>query len=199
MASRRYGFVAPQSSCGDTIARDYLSMTPPLLARLDARDRALFARLALDTGRAHTLRRSWTLITHLGGARGTIGACVLSMLLPDVTAAIAWRALLVLGLSHLIVHVVKRFAVRERPTVRLSFEALIAVPDQFSFPSGHACAAMAVAAAYASMFPLLAAPLLVLAMLVGLSRVVLGVHYPGDVLVGQMIGLVTAAMFMAVW
>jgi undecaprenyl-diphosphatase len=35
-------------------------------------------------------------------------------------------------------------------------------------------------------------PLLVLAWLVGFSRVMLGVHYPGDVLVGQAIALITA-------
>jgi undecaprenyl-diphosphatase len=100
--------------------------------------------------------------------------------------------LLVLGVSHAIVQIVKRFAVRERPAVRMSFNALIAVPDRFSFPSGHACAAMAVAAAFAGAFPTLAVPLLGLAMVIGLSRVVLGVHYPGDVAVGQAIALVTA-------
>jgi undecaprenyl-diphosphatase len=68
----------------------------------------------------------------------------------------------------------------------------VEVPDRFSFPSGHACAAMSVAIGFAVAFPALAAPLLVLAWLVGFSRVVLGVHYPGDVLVGQAIALITA-------
>jgi undecaprenyl-diphosphatase len=151
-------------------------MTPTLLTRLDARDRALFARLTLNSGGAPTRRAVWTMITHLGGARASIGVCLMSMLLPRVSLAIVARALVLLGLSHLIVHVVKRFAVRERPSVRMSFETMIAVPDRFSFPSGHACAAMTVAAAYAWSFPSLAVPLLTLAMLVGFSRVLLGVH-----------------------
>jgi undecaprenyl-diphosphatase len=74
----------------------------------------------------------------------------------------------------------------------LPIEALIQVPDRFSFPSGHACAAMAVAVGFASAFPALAPLLLVLAAVVGFSRVALGVHYPGDVLVGQAIALLCA-------
>ena len=164
-------------------------MRLPLLERLDAQDRALFVRLALDAGCAHSRRSFWTTITHVGGARASIGACLLSLAIPSVTVLIAWRALLLLGLSHAVVQVVKRYAGRERPATRLSYQALIAVPDRFSFPSGHACAAMAVAVAYAWAFPALALPLLLLALIVGVSRVMLGVHYPGDVAVGQAIAL----------
>lgn len=171
-------------------------MTQPLLARIDARDRALFARLALDTRRAHPSRGAWTVITHLGGARWSIGACVASLPLPGVTLMMVWRALLLLGVSHVIVQLLKRFAVRPRPSERLPFVALIAAPDRFSFPSGHSCAAMAVAVAYASSFPPLALPLLTLALLVGLSRVVLGVHYPSDVVVGQAIALVCGSLML---
>lgn len=166
-------------------------MMPALLTRLDARDRALFARWAMDARRAHRFRPFWTAITHLGGARATISICLLSTLLPGVRVGTAGRALVLLGLSHVLVQVVKRFAVRERPTARLCLDALICVPDRFSFPSGHACAAMTVAVVYAWAFPVLALPLLTLAALVGLSRVLLGVHYPGDVAVGQAIALVT--------
>ncbi len=81
--------------------------------------------------------------------------------------------------------------------MRLGFEALIVAPDRFSFPSGHACAAMAVAVAYAWAFPAFAVPLLLAALLVGFSRVMLGVHYPGDVAVGQAIALLSAFVMLA--
>ncbi len=50
---------------------------------------------------------------------------------------------------------------------------------------------MAVAASFAFIVPALALPLLCLAVLIGFSRVVVGVHYPGDVLVGQALALAT--------
>ena len=168
------------------------SIPAGFLARLDARDRALFVRLAHDSRHAHPLPRVWMVITHAGGARASIGICLLSTLVPGVSIRLAWHSLLLLGVSHLIVQIVKRFAGRPRPSSSLHFHALIAVPDRFSFPSGHACAAMSVAVAYAWTFPLLAIPLLLVALAVGASRVVLAVHYPGDVVMGQAIALVTA-------
>lgn len=112
--------------------------------------------------------------------------------MPTVSAMIAWRTLLLLGVSHAVVQIVKRTVGRPRPVAGAALPSLVEVPDRFSFPSGHACAAMAVAVGFASAFPPLSLPLLLMAWLVGFSRVVLGVHYPGDVLVGQAIALVTA-------
>jgi undecaprenyl-diphosphatase len=164
----------------------------PWIRGLDARDRALFARCALSPSCALLARRFWLIVTHAGGARASIGVCLASLLVPAATWDMAWRTLLLLGVSHLVVQVVKRTVGRPRPTAQQSFEALVAVPDRFSFPSGHACAAMAVAVGFATAFPALTVPLLVVAWLVGFSRVVLGAHYPGDVLMGQAIALITA-------
>lgn len=174
-------------------------MIAPLLTRLDARDRALFVRLALDGRRPHAMSAVWIVLTHVGGARWSIALCLCSALLPAGSWGHVWRSMVLLGLSHVAVQLVKRFALRERPTIRLSFQALVSVPDHFSFPSGHSCAAMAVALSYAILAPALAVPVLVFAILIGLSRVVLGVHYPGDVVVGQAIALVTAYVMHVVW
>jgi undecaprenyl-diphosphatase len=107
-------------------------------------------------------------------------------------------ALATLTLSHLIVQLVKRTVVRVRPSMRYRHAGLVRDPDRFSFPSGHATASMAVALSYGAVFFDWAVPLAVLAALVGFSRVRLGVHYPSDVLIGQVIAGATAAGVRAV-
>ena len=170
-------------------------MQNTLLVRLDERDRALFAR-CLDHARA---RRgwcaAWTVLTHLGGTLCSITAALLPLLLFDGPIHDAARfALATLAISHAGVQLVKRSVSRPRPSRAGGWKALTREPDRFSFPSGHSCAAMAVAFAYALAFPLLALPLIGVAVLVGASRVFLGVHYPGDVLVGQLIAISTAML-----
>jgi undecaprenyl-diphosphatase len=75
----------------------------------------------------------------------------------------------------------------------------VSVPDRFSFPSGHSAAVMSVAFIHAANFHSLAVLMIVLATLVGFSRVKLGVHYPGDVLVGQLIAILTGVAVRALW
>lgn len=163
-----------------------------IIRRLDARDRALFVRWsAFERATART-RVLWTAVTHLGGAVSTIGATVLPLALGGPLRAAAARALAALVASHLIVRFVKRTCSRPRPSAAMAIRALIREPSCSSFPSGHAAAAMAVACVYALSFPPLAPLLIPAAMLVGASRVFLGVHYPGDVLIGQLVALLTA-------
>jgi undecaprenyl-diphosphatase len=92
---------------------------------------------------------------------------------------------------------VKRGTLRERPYQVLSGVAIGAVPlDRFSFPSGHTLHAVAFTMVAALHYPGLAAPLTVFTVLTGASRVVLGLHYPSDVLAGAAIGaLIAGASF----
>lgn len=72
--------------------------------------------------------------------------------------------------------------------------SLVDAPDRFSFPSGHAAAALSVALGIGLVVPAaLAAAVIGLGLLVGLSRCYLGVHYPGDVLVGWVLAVAAFA------
>lgn len=64
--------------------------------------------------------------------------------------------------------------------------------DEYSFPSGHTLHVVAFGIILSTYYPSLAWPLGVFAVLVALSRVVLGLHYPSDVLVGAGIGAASA-------
>jgi undecaprenyl-diphosphatase len=120
------------------------------------------------------------------------------MLLGGAIRHAATLALITLVASHLIVQAIKRTVGRPRPSRRDDdMQRTWAIePDRFSFPSGHSAAAMSVALVYAIAFPAITPVLLPLALFVGFSRVRLGVHYPGDVLAGQVIAAVTALVVM---
>lgn len=127
-------------------------------------------------------------LTHLGDAWVTIGAALLVAILGEPQLGLAM--LVANALSHIPVQILKRLVARPRPSDAFGRPlALVPLPDPFSFPSGHAAAASAVAATASIAHPGIAAAALPLAALVGWSRVALRVHHPGDVLAGVALGL----------
>jgi undecaprenyl-diphosphatase len=73
----------------------------------------------------------------------------------------------------------------------------VPMPESASFPSGHTASAVAFAAAVGPAFPALTVPLGLLACAVGYSRIHTGVHYPGDVVAGAVLGTGAAAAVLA--
>ncbi len=71
------------------------------------------------------------------------------------------------------------------------------MPESSSFPSGHAASAFTFAYSISRHLPGLALPLRLLAAGVAYSRIHTGVHYPGDVVVGSIVGAGTAATVAA--
>lgn len=85
--------------------------------------------------------------------------------------------------------VLKNTCQRRRPPEAIpSFNSVIVASDRFSFPSGHTCGAFLLAALVSSYSPALALPVYLWASAVGTSRVVLGVHFPTNILAGALIG-----------
>lgn len=171
-------------------------MTTHLLLRLEARDRALMVRWVISPGAPRRTRWAWTAVTQLGGTGPSIVAAAAPWFRCCALHDASRLALSTLVLSHLVVQLIKRTVVRTRPARAGLPSALVREPDRFSFPSGHAAAAMSVAVGYGVVFPALAAPLLGLALLVGFSRVRLGAHFPGDVLAGQSLALGAGALLI---
>lgn len=96
--------------------------------------------------------------------------------------------------------VVKPLGRRRRPdrtSVAVPVDRQIRMPGSRSFPSGHTAAAVAFASGVGRVMPLAGIPLHVLAALVAYSRVHTGVHYPGDVLAGSLLGAVLADLTAA--
>jgi undecaprenyl-diphosphatase len=71
--------------------------------------------------------------------------------------------------------------------------------DRYSFPSGHTLHAVTFTAIAIHHVPMLAVPLVPFALLIGASRVVLGLHYPTDVLAGATLGAGIAASTLMLW
>ena len=95
--------------------------------------------------------------------------------------------------------IVKHGLKRRRPCHTIpEITNLVNMPDEFSFPSGHTAGAFIMAALLSRAVPQIALPLYLLAGLVGLSRVYNGVHYPGDVLMGFVLGVASAQLALTV-
>lgn len=103
----------------------------------------------------------------------------------------ALASALAIGGSVLLFKVIKSLVSRPRPYESWQgLTSLVPAPDKFSFPSGHTMTAFAVWAVLAEGVPVFGPIFLTMALLIGASRVFLGMHYPTDVLVGALLGSV---------
>ena len=125
-----------------------------------------------------------TVLALVGGQRGLTAAA--HMAVTGLAALLLYRLL-------------KRWTRRPRP-YRVCPGVIAHVPplDEFSFPSGHTLQAVSFSIVALAWYPLLAPLLLGFTGLVAASRVILGLHYPSDVLAAIAIGgsLGTASLWL---
>lgn len=114
----------------------------------------------------------------------------------DVAAQMALAAVLNFTLYSFL----KRWTGRPRPFVACpDIRACARALDRFSFPSGHVQHALAFTIILLAHFPAAAFWLLPITVLITLSRVTLGLHYPSDVAAGAAIGTIVAGTVIALY
>jgi undecaprenyl-diphosphatase len=142
----------------------------------------------------------WASIIGARGGLWVVAGAITLIAAPKKRMA-AFRLLLSITLAGLLVDdVVKPIVGRVRPYVdHPEYRELGVRPEDPSFPSGHAATAAAGAVALTRMWPGPATVAIAwpLAIIIAISRIALGVHFPSDVVMGFAIGFATARVVCA--
>lgn len=162
------------------------SQTRKLLANADARLYLMLGRLQERIG-LYRLARS---ISFTGdGYAYLLIAVTLLILVPETGLAVTLCGVLAFAMELPLYVILKKLFRRQRPYKVVSALAPIHQPsDEFSFPSGHTAAGFLMAYILSHFFPHLFWPMYIWAGLIGLSRVLLRVHFVSDVLAGVLLG-----------
>lgn len=108
---------------------------------------------------------------------------------PDQTREYLHLALFAFLLERVLYFTFKNLFRRRRPPAALEgFEAVIRASDRFSLPSGHTSAAFLFVTFLCLGLHWIFLPLYAWALAVGASRVILGVHFPTDIVLGALLG-----------
>jgi undecaprenyl-diphosphatase len=170
-----------------------------LFRRIDAVEHTWCLRLNRGCHQA-SVRQLFTVVSRLGDG---VFWYALILLLPVIYGEAALYAavrMAIVGFTGVALYkYLKGRLVRERPYISLAgivpgTKAL----DRYSFPSGHTLHAVSFTVLAVASFPELAWLCVPFATLVAMSRVVLGLHYPSDVVAGALLGAGLAALSMAV-
>ncbi len=160
-----------------------------MLSRLNQLDSWFFASLfRLNSRRG--MSRTITFISHTGdGYLYPIIGLLAYFFAPEKAPAFLKATCMALIIELPSYKILKYAVKRDRPFMRfMDVQNLIVPIERFSFPSGHTGAAVVVATNIWFFFPQLGILAAGWAGLIALSRIIVGVHYPSDVLGGVFIG-----------
>lgn len=88
------------------------------------------------------------------------------------------------------IYVIRFFYYRPRPFTRLEIQSLIDHEESSSLPSKHALSAFVIATSILCIYPVFGYGTLLLAFFTGISRIMVGVHYPLDIIFGAVLGII---------
>lgn len=143
-------------------------------------------------GESDLIRRLFAVVSRLGDGYFWAAIGGLLFVMEGLSSIPALVQIVVTSAVGILVYkTLKQRLVRERPFIHSGSIRCGAAPlDRYSFPSGHTLHAVSITIMLTHIDPLMLTICLPFAILVALSRVVLGLHYPSDVLVGAAIGAV---------
>ncbi|AKK66737.1 phosphatase PAP2 family protein [Xanthomonas translucens] len=146
--------------------------------------------------RRRSMRRFFALISRLGDGVFWYALMTLLVVCDGMDGVFASAHMAATGVVALSLYKgLKRWTRRPRPYASdLRIRAWVAPLDEFSFPSGHTLHAVSFGIVALAYYPWLAPLLIPFIACVALSRVVLGLHYPSDVLAATAIGAVLAGV-----
>jgi undecaprenyl-diphosphatase len=152
------------------------------------------------TLRWRTVSPFFRVISNLGNGKFWYA---LMVILPLFHGHYGIKAALHMGLTALVTLLVYKSVkgVTQRPRPGAVYEAIMqgtVALDEYSFPSGHTMHAVAFSVIAVSWFPALLPLLLGFTVLIAISRVVLGLHYPTDVVLGALFGMLISQLSLLI-
>jgi undecaprenyl-diphosphatase len=169
-----------------------------ILSRMQALDSALCVRVS-HTAQYRLIRNWFRMISRLGDGVFWYALMLVILAIQQNEGIKPVLHMLTAGLTGTVIYKwLKQKTLRPRPyqvrqDVLMSGKPL----DYFSFPSGHTLHAVAFSGVALAYYPILTGLLIPFTVMIGMSRVILGLHYPSDVIAGALIGASISSLSVA--